>query len=282
MGSKARKPIAQDPGRPGPTEATQAVAIMAAPPTAATQISNKDTFKELVGEAVGVEKGFLRTIVDLTKRPADVVESYLNGEHTYLNPFRLQFSIATVWVVVMNFILDWEAIGREYAHGLYEMFPAPTSAGGAERLADTELLVGTMFDALFAKYFIILVIIFIPIQALLCTRFTRPLGIPFKKHLSVLAYQGSIKLGVGFIVAVGFGVHVIATMAIMFALVIAGLLGWKFASNVMSGIPVQKFFREGQREIDKAYRKAGGVVLVGAVLLGMLFGLAYGVIEKWS
>ncbi len=249
-------------------------------PSTQSEASNKDVIRELAGEAVGIERGFLRTLIDLTKKPADVVESYLRGDHIYLNPFRLLFSIATVWVIVMNFVLDWDAIGREYAQGLSSIFPSPESPEGIQRQVDMEAFIGMIFDALFAKYFVALVIILIPIHALLSTRFTRPLAIPFKKHLTVLAYQGSMKMGVGFIIAVGFGVHVIATMAIMFALVFADLLGWQFAGKVISGVPTQRFYKNKQEQIAKAYRKAGGVILVGAVVAGMLVGLIFAMVGR--
>ncbi len=272
MGSKARLPLNTNDTDAEGADIMASVTMKAE--QVPTQNTNKDVIKELAGEALGIEKGFLRTLIDLRKKPADVVESYLRGEHTYLNPFRLQFSIAAVWAIVMNFILDWYTIGQEYGRGI-NGFVNSIGIGqekSAERLAELEASTGFMFDALFAKYFVVLVIVLIPLQALLCTRYTRHLRIPLKYHLSVLAYQGSLKMMVGFFLALGFGVHVLATLAVMFSLLAASMLGVRLATNLISGIPVERFFREHTEEIDKAYKKSGIVLILGSVVFGMIVG----------
>lgn len=231
--------------------------------------------REFVSEAVGVDFSLLRTIKDLIRTPSTVVESYLRHDRIYVSPFKALFTVAALWVLVMNLLLDWHAIGREYAAGLFE---ALTSAGirtegTSEEMVELTGTVGTVFHAIFARYFIVFILAIIPLQAAICTRLTKDLAVPFRTHLAVLAYQTTLKLFVGFALAVGFGLDVLVTFATVIALAVLTALGWRPALIITATVPTDRFFGQHQRAISSAYQKASIIILGASTVVGMLVGL---------
>ncbi len=245
------------------------------PPKPVAEATGSSAMREFVGEAIGVDFSLLRTIKDLTRTPSTVVESFLRHERTYVSPFKALFTIAAIWVLVMNFLFDWHAIGREYATQLFEALESlgMKSDDRAANRADQAETIGMLFHAIFARYFIVFVLAIVPAQAAICMRLTGELGVPLRAHLAVLAYQTTLKIIVGFALAVGLGVNVLLTFVVLTILAILAGFGWRPAVFITETVPTERFFSHHGREISAAYHKASIIVLAASMGIGIAVGL---------
>ena len=238
-----------------------------------------EVLSDFAKDAVGYDKGFLNTLIQLRKDPAYVTDSYLSKKSTFVSPFKILFGIATIWILVMNFVFDWEQIGQNVFEDMVRLVGfSKSEAQIAEELSSEKFIAfqqeyGILFGNLFSKYLIILAIIITPTAAWVATGLCKKYNISFQRHLAVSAYQNAIRLIPGFLMALGMAFNFVATMIIMILLIILGAIGWKPINFVMSPIPVSKFFHNHGEAIEKKYNQAGLIILLASALIGFIIGV---------
>lgn len=88
-------------------------------PEPSPERKNKQALVEFFKEAIGLEHGLTRTVVDLWKTPDKVVVSYLDGASPYVSPYKILFAGVGLWLFINNLFIDWYAI---WAMAVEDMF----------------------------------------------------------------------------------------------------------------------------------------------------------------
>ena len=51
-----------------------------------------------------IDRGFIKTFIDLFRNPSKVVQSYINEENTYTNPVRYAITVIPISFIIMLFV----------------------------------------------------------------------------------------------------------------------------------------------------------------------------------
>jgi len=137
------------------------------------ELSKKEVFSDFIKDAVGYDKGILNTLIDLRKQPQKVVDGYLAKSGEYVSPFKIFMIIITIWVVAMNFLLDWHAIGGKaldqivFFVGTYIFKDDMVKEMKETQYIEYRSMFSNIFHQLYTKWIVIFMIIFIPLSALI-------------------------------------------------------------------------------------------------------------------
>ena len=92
----------------------------------------------------------------------------------------------------------------------------------------------------------------------------------------MIAYQFGTRTLIGFILLIGFAIHALGTFALLIGLSLARLLGWDLATRLTTGVPIKRFYTEHGELVDRAYRKAGLILMSASFVGGIASGVAAG------
>ena len=246
------------------------------------ELSKKEVLTDFIKDAVGYDKGILKTLIDLRKQPQKVVNGYLAKSGEYVSPFKIFMIIITIWVLVMNFLLDWHAIGAAALDQI--VFFVGTNIFNDDMVKEmkearyTELraLFANIFHQAYTKWIVIFMIIFIPVSALIAEKLCKKYKISFQRHFAVMAYSNGMAMITGFVVSLFMAVNVWITVLVMLFISLLGAFGFSKIQNMISLVPIHKFFENNGKAIEKKYNLAalivttiaGGIGFVGGISLG--------------
>ncbi len=221
-------------------------------------------FSNLILEAIGYEHGFFKTIIDLYRDPKTVVNGNKLGTKVYLSPYRLLISILSVWIVINSFIIDWHKKWLKFAHEINDLlFPHE------RRLpVQFEINISNFGGALFAKYFVPLIILTVIISSSIAEKNCRKYNLTLKDHLEVMSYSSAINsiglLGLSVIIAInfyaGFGLIILARLLTIF--------GFR---NYLNVVKIRDYFPEYGIEIEKKYMLAKFLTYISLIILFSIF-----------
>ena len=246
------------------------------------ELSKKEVLGDYIKDAVGYDNGVLNTLIDLRKNPQKVVNGYLAKSGEYVSPFKIFMIIITIWVVVMNFFLDWHAIGAKvfdqifFFMGTYIFNKDMVSEMKEAEYIDLRDKFANLFYQAYTKWIVIFMIIIIPLTALVVEKLCKKYEISFQKHFAVTAYYNAMAMITGFVVSLFIAINFWITLLIMMTISLLGLLGFTKIQHMISLAPIHKFFEKDGKAIEKKYSIAALIIVSIVGMISIVGGFFYG------
>lgn len=162
--------------------------------------------KEILFESVfdllsifGINKGVLRTLIDLIKQPSQVIAAYHQNDLTYTRPMAFILIASGVYLVIANYLINWEVFSNltiEFILNYLNIF-SPISEISPEVLNFVNNTIAWIFDLMISKLYVVFFIAHGFLRAAIFTKFKE--GVSFGNMLVIMLYRngGSIFIGVG-------------------------------------------------------------------------------------
>lgn len=237
--------------------------------------STREVLGDYLKEIVGYENGLWRTIVDLRKHPDLVLKGYLEKDHKYVSPFRILLSALSLWVLVNSFFLDWY---KAFENIMYQMamwiqsivtIPEQNQVKFDNYVSESAKFYGKLCGDLFSKYYVLFVLISLPLAAFLASRKCKHFGISFKTILAAMSYSSSLNVFLMFIFSVcAYFDLFFTTVFLGIPLIVLTIIG---RGNLVSFIALRNFFITNGVEIEKKVT----VSMLISVLILMIPGIGY-------
>ncbi len=215
--------------------------------------SNKEILLDLFRESVGVESGLIKTLIDLRKKPKDVLDGYLKGNKHYVSPFKLLFGGLTLWLFINSFIIDWYKIFDGAMQNYIDFLSNILIEDNAKKanfdsvITPIRQIFVKFAGDLFTKIYIPFVICVIPLSAYFASRLTKKFKISYKALLSVNSYVMGTNLFVYLIMSITAAINFYIFIALCFVFLLLALRGL----NLMMLIPPRRFFTSDGIIIEK-------------------------------
>lgn len=232
--------------------------------------------KELLGEAIGLEKGLFRTFLDLRKNPRQVLESYQSGDHRYVSPFRLLITSLSLWILINGLLIDWYALWKDlmsmilrgeawliswindYDQAAHNAFIAKLD----QKTAGVMEIYCRFAGDLFSKWYVPYALVSVVAGGIHYTRRQRHAGPSFRDTLYILSYSIGANIPFLLLLSLIFWMHIGAALVVCFAVLVLNFLGH---SQLTSFAPIRSFLPQDGKIIEKKIMQS--VFLV--VMLGM-------------
>ena len=164
--------------------------------------------KEILVESVfdllgilGLNKGVLRTLIDLIKQPAQVIAAYHNSDLTYTRPMSFCLIAGGAYLFVANYVINWDvstsSIMEFYLWFFTIISPNPNPNPNPEKLKVFKEWIEFGVDIFLKKYFVVFIIAQGFLRAATFTKFKE--GASYGNMLVIMLYRngGSIFIYVG-------------------------------------------------------------------------------------
>jgi hypothetical protein len=162
--------------------------------------------KEILFESVfdllsifGINKGVLRTLIDLIKQPSQVIAAYHQNDLTYTRPMAFILIASGVYLFIANYLINWEVFSNltiEFILNYLNIF-SPISEKSPEVLNFVNKTIPWIFDLIISKLYVVFFIAHGFLRAAIFTKFKE--GVSYGNMLVIMLYRngGSIFIGVG-------------------------------------------------------------------------------------
>ncbi len=220
---------------------------------------NREFFIGLLKDASGYDSGFLKTSIDLIRKPADVLISIKSGDKTYVNPSRYLLTCCTYFILLNSFIIDWEATGIRFGEQLNEL-------SGSE---DADFLYYSQFAGVIMTTYLVPITLITVILKLIIIQFTtKKIAVTMSDHISVVFYISALStLYTLWFSVLAASLNLIPFVIITNALFILYFLGFK---KVFEPNSVAAFIPSFGKELRKKYNFSNTItILIISVLLGV-------------
>ncbi len=162
--------------------------------------------KEILFESVfdllsifGINKGVLRTLIDLIKQPSQVIAAYHQDDLTYTRPMAFILIASGVYLFIANYLINWEVFSNLTIEVIlnYLNFFSPISEKSSEVLNFVNNTIPWIFDLMISKLYVVFFIAHGFLRAAIFTKFKE--GVSYGNMLVIMLYRngGSIFIGVG-------------------------------------------------------------------------------------
>lgn len=248
--------------------------------------SEAKVLEEVFREAAGIEKGLIRTFLDLRSKPKEVLEGYKAGDRKYVGPFRLLLASLSLWILINGFLIDWYALWKGMMSGILEAevsliawLKGYDEVARQEAMRKLEVTAGPFLDIycrfagdLFSKWYVPYALVGIVLGSLHFTRRQREKNISLRDTLYILSYSVGANIPFLLFISLIFWLNLWAALAACAIILVLNLSG---NAHLISFAPVRTFFPQ---ETGKAIEKKlmGSVFLVVMVGLALLIGLYMG------
>lgn len=220
--------------------------------------TNREILLDFLKESVGVERGLVKTFIDLRKKPIEVLDGYLKGDNHYVSPFKLLFGGLALWLFINSFIIDWYKIFGSAMQD-YINFLSRIILEDSRQKAKFDSLISPIMDIfvnfagdLFTKIYVPFVICVIPLSAYFASRLTKDFKVSYKTLLSVNSYVMGANVFVYLIMSVTAAINFYVFIVLCFVLLSLALVG----HNLMMLVPPRRFFTSDGLIIEKKMLKA--------------------------
>ena len=162
--------------------------------------------KEILFESVfdllsifGINKGVLRTLIDLIKQPAQVIAAYHKNDLTYTRPMAFILIASGVYLFIANYLINWDVFSNltiEFFLNYFNFF-SPNNNLSPELLNFVNKTIPWMFDLMISKLYVVFFIAHGFFRAAILAKFKE--GVTYGNMLVIMLYRngGSIFIGVG-------------------------------------------------------------------------------------
>ncbi len=120
--------------------------------------------KEILFESVfdllsifGINKGVLRTLIDLIKQPSQVIAAYHQNDLTYTRPMAFILIASGVYLFIANYLINWEVFSNltiEFILNYLNIF-SPISEKSPEVLNFVNKTIPWIFDLIISKLYVV-------------------------------------------------------------------------------------------------------------------------------
>jgi hypothetical protein len=229
-------------------------------------------FKEIISESVfdilgilGLNKGVLRTLIDLIKQPAHVIAAYHQNDLTYSRPMSFCLIAGGVYLLIANYIINWNEfipLWLELSRSLNILFD-PKYNPSPEEINFNKKVGEWIFDIFVSKFFVVFIIAQGFLRAAAFTKFKE--GASYGNMLVIMLYRngGSIFIFAGSLLFLlipnifGFILFLVVAAA-------ADLFAFRNYINLTSGQGSKRHFQKRQLKL--------------IAIAGILFFLGIGII----
>ncbi len=235
---------------------------------------------ELLREASGIERGLIRTFLDLRSKPREVLEGYKAGDRRYVGPFRLLLASLSLWILINGFLIDWYALWKEMMMGILdgEAWLIAWLKGGddvarEETMKKLAEKAGPLLDIycrfagdLFSKWYVPYSLAGIVLGSIHFTRRQTEKVVSLRDTLYILSYSVGANIPFFLVVSLVFWLNLWAALAACLVILVLNLSG---NAHLISFAPVRNFLpvEEGKAFEKKLMRSVFVVVSVGLVIL---------------
>ncbi len=244
---------------------------MKSPVNKPAESTNKEVILDFLKEVTGYESGLVRTIIDLRKKPEEVLQAYLGRQGGYMNPFRLLFTILGLWLFVNSFIIDWYAVWYDFINtysnfmmdNVYQ-FSLEKKMKTAATMEKMTRMISQLTGDLFSKYYVPFVVLALPLSSWISVKFCRRYSLSFRSILGANTYAAATSTGIGFFMVVGLALNAMITMGLLILLMVLALTG----RNFIQVTPLHRFFPENGKAIEKKILLANFAAVLIIMSLG--------------
>jgi hypothetical protein len=220
---------------------------------------NAKFFTELIKDSVGYESGMLKTLVDLFRKPNQIIQSLNKGENTYVKPSKFFLNCCGYFILVNSFFIDWTEVGeRQDAE-----FRALSASG------DTNTSFGVLLDFLFSWAFVPVSLLFAVLKLIFVINFSKKLNVQVQDQVAIVFYGASMSIISTFVIGL-----TVAFLPFVYGLsitILASMLFYTFPKK-FGYIKSPIDFLPGQgKELQKVHSRASLML----VLISAAFVLLY-------
>lgn len=242
--------------------------------------SEARVLEEVFREAAGIEKGLIRTFLDLRSKPREVLEGYKAGDRKYVGPFRLLLASLSLWILINGFLIDWYALWKEMMLGILdaEAWLIAWLKGGddvarEETMKKLAEKAGPILDIycrfagdLFSKWYVPYSLAGIVLGSIHFTRQQTEKVVSLRDTLYILSYSVGANIPFFLVVSLVFWLNLWAALAACLIILVLNLSG---NAHLISFAPVRTFIaaEEGKAFEKKLMRSVFLVVSVGLIIL---------------
>jgi len=151
---------------------------------------NATFFLELIKDSVGYESGMLKTLVDLFRKPNQIIQSLNKGENTYVKPSKFFLNCCGYFILVNSFFIDWTEVGERQDAEFHAL-----SASG-----DTSTSFGVLLDFLFSWAFVPVSLLFAVLKLIFVINFSKKLNVQVQDQVAIVFYGASMSIISTFII----------------------------------------------------------------------------------
>lgn len=149
------------------------------------RITVKSITKNTFAHVFNLEQGFFFTVVELIKRPGELISNYINGAtKRYHNPIGLSVFLMTISVVIMALFIDNDAYIAsmiEQMKQMYTQMGIPFEEEGFKKVMN-----------IMQNFYTVLPLLFIPFFAFIAKLFFKEKKLHFAEHMVVFIYATCI------------------------------------------------------------------------------------------
>jgi hypothetical protein len=145
------------------------------------RITVRNLFAYVFAAITNVERGLWFTLNALLRRPAKVIQEYVNGRtRPYYHPLRLAFLVGTVSVILMFALVDFEATQAAFSDVINP------------NVSESQRQMQEEFNQKIKPFFNFLPLLMLPFYAVFSRRFFRKKQLNYAEHMVMHAYMYSI------------------------------------------------------------------------------------------
>jgi hypothetical protein len=231
--------------------------------------------KEILFESVfdllsifGINKGVLRTLIDLIKKPAQVIEAYHQNDLTYTRPMAFILIASGVFLFVANYLIKWDVFSSltiEFFLNYFKFF-SQTDNLPPEILNLIDKYVTVGFELFFSKFLVVFFIAHGFFRAAVLTKFKE--GVTYGNMLVIMLYRngGSMFIQAGSLLCLLIP-NIFGVISYMLVATAADHYAFRNYINLTFGQGSKRHFQKRQFKLVAI----GGILIllgIGLILIG--------------
>jgi hypothetical protein len=216
-------------------------------------------FVHLFKEAIGFDSGYIRTTIDIIKKPNIVLEKYKAGDLKYVNPVRYLLSSSTYFILTNSFLVDWEKVGIRHTQQLRELSKNDT---------DFSHMVG-FGELLFSKFLVPMILLSAIVKLFYIQKFSKNKEVLISDHIAIVFYSAGISTIFSLWASVMImSMHILVFLTVIFLTTIFYLAGYRKLFEPKS---VKDFLPEQGGQYQKVYKNGDLIVMIIILILSFTF-----------